>query len=160
MTGALMIIMTIIMQFFLHENPKKAGIAVQEEEYTSTNNAIGFLISSNISKHLVIELSTLQRFETTPPVQVVVQQQFDVQEAKGIGFWEAWSTPGLIKYSIVFACIKGSTYGLLFWLPDYLQSIMNFGEVSDLFPKILTYYRKLLLLRPCMKLDNLLELYR
>src|SRR5690242_483545 len=44
-------------------------------------------------------------------------------------FFDAWKTPGLIKYSLVFACIKGALYGLLFWLPDYLHTVMKFGEV-------------------------------
>jgi len=60
------------------------------------------------------------------PPEINFQQD---QVSKGVKFWDAWKTPGLIKYSLVFACIKGSTYGLLFWLPDYLQSIMGFGKV-------------------------------
>jgi len=45
---------------------------------------------------------------------------------------DLWEIPGLIRYSLVFVCIKGSTYGLLFWLPDYLQSVLNFGQSTSI----------------------------
>lgn len=42
----------------------------------------------------------------------------------------AWKTPNVFRYAIIYACIKGSTYGLLFWLPNYVQTILGFGNES------------------------------
>jgi hypothetical protein len=41
--------------------------------------------------------------------------------ARGIGFFEAWLIPGVFKFSIVYLCVKGTVYGLMFYLPTYLQ---------------------------------------
>lgn len=41
---------------------------------------------------------------------------------------EALKSPGVIKYAITFACVKGSTYGILFWLPNYLKTVIGFGK--------------------------------
>mmetsp|Transcript_36578 Transcript_36578/g.32797 ORF Transcript_36578/g.32797 Transcript_36578/m.32797 type:complete len:148 (-) Transcript_36578:330-773(-) len=46
----------------------------------------------------------------------------------GITFKEALKLKGTIICAISYACIKGSTYGLLFWLPNYLQTVIGFGS--------------------------------
>jgi hypothetical protein len=40
---------------------------------------------------------------------------------KSIGFVKAWTIPGVAFYAISFACLKGTQYGMLFWLPLYLK---------------------------------------
>ena len=45
---------------------------------------------------------------------------------EGIGFLDAFKTPGIIKYAITYAFIKSSSYGLLFWLSDYLKTVIGF----------------------------------
>ncbi|VDM67411.1 unnamed protein product [Strongylus vulgaris] len=42
-----------------------------------------------------------------------------------INFWRAWLLPGVISYSLAYACLKLVNYGFFFWLPYYLHS--NFG---------------------------------
>ncbi|KHJ75235.1 transporter, major facilitator family protein, partial [Oesophagostomum dentatum] len=42
-----------------------------------------------------------------------------------ISFWEAWFLPGVLSYSLAYACLKLVNYGFFFWLPYYLHS--NFG---------------------------------
>lgn len=97
-----MIILGVILVLYLKVHPKDAGLTV-EETITIEENGINYQITD-------------EREEMS----------------QGIGFWEAFQTPGIIKYSLVFACIKSSAYGLLFWLPDYLHSIMGFGAVKNL----------------------------
>ena len=40
---------------------------------------------------------------------------------KSIGFLKAWTIPGVAFYAVSFACLKGTQYGMLFWLPLYLK---------------------------------------
>lgn len=42
-----------------------------------------------------------------------------------IRFWKAWLLPGVIAYSLAYACLKLVNYGFFFWLPYYLHN--NFG---------------------------------
>ncbi|KAG1690859.1 hypothetical protein DVH05_027461 [Phytophthora capsici] len=39
---------------------------------------------------------------------------------KGIGFIEAWCIPGVLPYSLSYACLKSVNYALFFWIPFYL----------------------------------------
>ncbi|DAZ93751.1 TPA: hypothetical protein N0F65_007377 [Lagenidium giganteum] len=39
---------------------------------------------------------------------------------KGISFLDAWCIPGVIPYSLSYACLKSVNYALFFWLPFYL----------------------------------------
>ncbi|KAF4322493.1 hypothetical protein BBO99_00002653 [Phytophthora kernoviae] len=41
-------------------------------------------------------------------------------KAKGIGFFEAWRIPGVLPYSLSYACLKSVNYALFFWIPFYL----------------------------------------
>jgi hypothetical protein len=52
---------------------------------------------------------------------------------RGVGFFEAWLIPGVIKFAIVYLCVKGTVYGCMFWLPSYLISVIGFGDVSNFF---------------------------
>ena len=46
----------------------------------------------------------------------------------GIKFWNAWKIPGVIAYSFCYFFIKFSSYGLMLWLPMYLQKRNNFSD--------------------------------
>ena len=43
------------------------------------------------------------------------------QAKHGINFFEAWKIPGVLSYSLAFACVKLLLYGMLFWLPFFLS---------------------------------------
>lgn len=42
---------------------------------------------------------------------------------RGIGFFEAWTIPGVFRFAIVYLCVKGTVYGCMFWLPSYLKDL-------------------------------------
>lgn len=44
----------------------------------------------------------------------------DSQPPKAIGFCRALLIPGVIQYSLAYACLKATNYALFFWLPLYL----------------------------------------
>ncbi|EAR96454.1 MFS transporter (macronuclear) [Tetrahymena thermophila SB210] len=43
------------------------------------------------------------------------------QPRKQINYFTAWCVPGVPLYAIAYACLKSSSYGLLFWLPSYIS---------------------------------------
>lgn len=44
---------------------------------------------------------------------------------------DALKIPGVINYSISFFCLKLATYGILFWLPLYLQLNHNYSDYQS-----------------------------
>lgn len=95
-----MVVTAVLVVFYLKVTPKDAGFTVAEAPLVE---------------------------ESGEEDQIIEPQE---EMTKGISFWEAFKIPGLIRYSLVFACVKSSNYGLLFWLPDYLHSVMDFGGVK------------------------------
>ncbi|XP_056131603.1 sugar phosphate exchanger 3 [Lampris incognitus] len=56
-----------------------------------------------------------------------VQRQDDQQDEppRAIGFFQAFCLPGVLPYSLAYACLKLVNYSFFFWLPFYLSN--NFG---------------------------------
>lgn len=51
---------------------------------------------------------------------------------KAIGFFQALLLPGVIMYSLCYACLKMVNYSFLFWLPFYLSNKFKWSEdVAD-----------------------------
>ena len=51
---------------------------------------------------------------------------------KAIGFFQALLLPGVIMYSLCYACLKMINYSFLFWLPFYLSNKFKWSEdVAD-----------------------------
>ena len=51
---------------------------------------------------------------------------------KTIGFIQAVLLPGVIVYSLCYACLKMVNYSFLFWLPYYLSNKFHWSEsVAD-----------------------------
>lgn len=47
---------------------------------------------------------------------------------EGINFWHAFRIPGVLGYSFSYFFIKFSSYGLMFWLPMYLQKTNSYTD--------------------------------
>uniref|UniRef100_A0A8C3WZ74 Sugar phosphate exchanger 3 n=1 Tax=Catagonus wagneri TaxID=51154 RepID=A0A8C3WZ74_9CETA len=54
-----------------------------------------------------------------------IQEGKTVTQGKAISFHQACCLPGVIPYSLAFACLKLVNYSFFFWLPFYLSN--NFG---------------------------------
>lgn len=50
------------------------------------------------------------------------------EESKAIGFFQAVLLPGVIMYSLCYACLKMVNYSFLFWLPYYLSNKFKWAE--------------------------------
>uniref|UniRef100_A0A8C2RXM3 Major facilitator superfamily (MFS) profile domain-containing protein n=1 Tax=Capra hircus TaxID=9925 RepID=A0A8C2RXM3_CAPHI len=54
-----------------------------------------------------------------------IQEGNTVSQVKAISFYQACCLPGVIAYSLAYACLKLVNYSFFFWLPFYLSN--NFG---------------------------------
>lgn len=54
-----------------------------------------------------------------------IQEGSPVTQVKAISFYQACCLPGVIPYSLAYACLKLVNYSFFFWLPFYLSN--NFG---------------------------------
>ncbi|XP_023386047.1 sugar phosphate exchanger 3 isoform X2 [Pteropus vampyrus] len=54
-----------------------------------------------------------------------VQEGSTVTQVKAISFYQACCLPGVVPYSVAYACLKLVNYSFFFWLPFYLSN--NFG---------------------------------
>ena len=45
----------------------------------------------------------------------------EAQPKEGVGFFKAWTVPGVAIYAITFAFVKLVFYGMLMWLPYYVK---------------------------------------
>ncbi|PKU38858.1 sugar phosphate exchanger 3 [Limosa lapponica baueri] len=54
-----------------------------------------------------------------------VQETDTDNQPKAIGFFQACCLPGVVLYSLAYACLKLVNYSFFFWLPFYLSN--NFG---------------------------------
>jgi OPA family glycerol-3-phosphate transporter-like MFS transporter 3 len=61
-------------------------------------------------------------------------------EAKhGISFWQAVKIPGVIAFSLNYACIKFLYYGLSMWLPYFLDKRINKPDLVGLLVSLLDF---------------------
>lgn len=54
-----------------------------------------------------------------------IQATDNDNQPKAIGFFQACCLPGVVLYSLAYACLKLVNYSFFFWLPFYLSN--NFG---------------------------------
>jgi MFS transporter, OPA family, solute carrier family 37 (glycerol-3-phosphate transporter), member 3 len=60
------------------------------------------------------------------------KHRHNTEKAKPIGFFQAVLLPGVIMYSLCYACLKMVNYSFLFWLPFYLSNKFHWAEsVAD-----------------------------
>ncbi|XP_076860965.1 sugar phosphate exchanger 3 isoform X2 [Brachyhypopomus gauderio] len=61
-----------------------------------------------------------------------IQQQDEEPEphAKAVGFCQAFCLPGVIPYSLAYACLKLVNYSFFFWLPFYLSNNFDWKEAE------------------------------
>lgn len=114
-----MLAMTIFTFFFIKTHPREAGFTPEKK-----------LVPSQVSSKEGDEDNEENDEPVLDSLEQVSQTSNKPETETGIGFFEAWKTKGLVRYALIYACIKGATYGILFWLPNYLQTIIGFGSES------------------------------
>ncbi|VDN93539.1 unnamed protein product [Brugia pahangi] len=94
-------------------------------EYSFAANACSLFFGGFFIFYL-LPLRTIHEFEA------VVSVTDNVERPKAISFWQAWRLPGVIAYSLAYACLKLVNYSFFFWLPFYLHTHYGWKEsVAD-----------------------------
>ncbi|XP_058628428.1 sugar phosphate exchanger 3-like isoform X4 [Onychostoma macrolepis] len=111
----------IVVFFGLLTSPKEIGLSDYSEtglrSVTRDSDSQRPLISDD-EDELCEECSIQQQDEEPEP------------QPKAIGFIEAFSLPGVIPYSLAYACLKLVNYSFFFWLPFYLSSNFGWKEIQ------------------------------
>ncbi|TRY67973.1 hypothetical protein DNTS_006122 [Danionella cerebrum] len=60
------------------------------------------------------------------------QEEDEVEHGpRAIGFFQAFCLPGVLPYSLAYACLKLVNYSFFFWLPFYLSNNFGWKEVQS-----------------------------
>uniref|UniRef100_A0A8C8Z127 Sugar phosphate exchanger 3 n=1 Tax=Prolemur simus TaxID=1328070 RepID=A0A8C8Z127_PROSS len=59
-----------------------------------------------------------------------IQEGSTVTQVKAISFYQACCLPGVIPYSLAYACLKLVNYSFFFWLPFYLSNNFRWKEAE------------------------------
>ncbi|KAF1758422.1 hypothetical protein GCK72_014880 [Caenorhabditis remanei] len=56
------------------------------------------------------------------------KEKIELNRPPALGFFKTWLIPGVISFSLAFACLKFVNDGFFFWLPYYLHDGLNWPE--------------------------------
>ncbi|XP_058047233.1 sugar phosphate exchanger 3 [Ahaetulla prasina] len=109
----------VIVFFGLVLSPKEVGlpeIGKEGEGEAAEEDATEPLISSHENEDFDKQNYTLQASNLSSGT---------IAPSQAIGFFQACCLPGVLLYSLAYACLKLVNYSFFFWLPFYLSN--NFG---------------------------------
>ncbi|XP_073804549.1 sugar phosphate exchanger 3 isoform X4 [Danio rerio] len=78
-------------------------------------------LMSDEEDELTDEYSSIQQQDEEPQPQ---------PQPRAIGFFQAFCLPGVLPYSLAYACLKLVNYSFFFWLPFYLSKNFGWKEVE------------------------------
>lgn len=105
----------IIVYFSIIASPREVGLPEPEETDTPENDKEPLL--SPESEELINDSIEEEKREYIP-------------RPKAISFVRAFLLPGVLPYSLAYACLKLVNYSFFFWLPFYLQSAYHWEEAE------------------------------
>ncbi|KAK7130303.1 hypothetical protein R3I93_019815 [Phoxinus phoxinus] len=112
----------VVVFFGLLTSPKEIGLSDPSEtslrSVTRDSDSQRPLMSDD-EDELCEENSSIQQQEEKPEPQ-----------PKAIGFLQAFCLPGVLPYSLAYACLKLVNYSFFFWLPFYLSNNFGWKEVQ------------------------------
>lgn len=106
------------------------GIITRPEDLSSSNNA-----TNRYQIIQEIDDSSPSGDEGFPPF---VSETSTPPKPNHVGLWSIITIPGVIPYSLAYACLKLVNYAFFFWLAEYLSS--NFNWSNALSDKISIWY--------------------
>lgn len=104
----------IIVYFSIVSSPREVGLPDPEESDP---------INSDREPLLNPECAAINE-DSSPLLNDNIPQN----KPKAINFFKAFLIPGVLPYSLAYACLKMVNYSFFFWLPYYLQKSFNWGE--------------------------------
>ncbi|XP_015264795.1 PREDICTED: sugar phosphate exchanger 3 [Gekko japonicus] len=108
----------VIVFFGLVTSPKEVGLPEAGEEGDGVGAA-----EEDVSEPLMGGSDNYDEDDQNYTVQTA--DPSSIPQPKAIGFFQACCLPGVMLYSLAYACLKLVNYSFFFWLPFYLSS--NFG---------------------------------
>ncbi|XP_036616139.1 sugar phosphate exchanger 3 [Trichosurus vulpecula] len=106
----------IIIFFGLLISPEEIGLPGIEEEESSEDDPCRPLINSADSEDREPNYS--------------IQEVSTIHQPKAISFYQAACLPGVMLYSLAYACLKLVNYSFFFWLPFYLSNNFRWKEAD------------------------------
>ncbi|XP_053321267.1 sugar phosphate exchanger 3 [Spea bombifrons] len=105
----------LIIFFGLVTSPKELGLPETGEEESKRGS-----LEEEANRPLISDED-----EVEDESNYSIQSQDSPEPPKAIGFLQACCLPGVLLYSLAYACLKLVNYSFFFWLPFYLS--INFG---------------------------------
>ncbi|RMX66856.1 hypothetical protein DD238_004071 [Peronospora effusa] len=79
-------------------------------------------------RHELIENAKPESAKILDELEDITDIEDELMKSTGIGFFEAWWIPGVLPYSLSYACLKSVNYALFFWVPFYLTVSLEMGN--------------------------------
>lgn len=76
--------------------------------------------------------------ESVDPKEIHRPAHMSAERPEAIGFFKAFMLPGVLAYSLAYACLKLVNYSFFFWLPYYLTNAFGWEESDS--DKLSTWY--------------------
>lgn len=128
--GQFCLLISIVNIFMLVVHPEEKGIVIDE-------------IDEQMSKHEeMLRKKSQAKSDLTSPLVIQESPNYEsirgasFKESKGISFKSAWKIPGVLQYSLSYFCIKFSSYGLMLWLPMYLQKVNGYTDYETAYAAV------------------------
>ena len=123
LTSTVLFIGGVFILFGLVPHPTDIGLpATDSEDKLPSDSIDSGQESETENEEPLLGLTHHQKFEKT----------------KAIGFFQAVLLPGVIMYSLCYACVKMVNYSFMFWLPYYLTN--KFHWAQDVADEISVWY--------------------
>ncbi|KAG7496187.1 sugar phosphate exchanger 3 [Solea senegalensis] len=106
----------VVVFFGLLTSPKEVGLSLVSETGLSP-------VETDRDSHRPLISDEEDEVEVQEPDDPPVSPQ-------AIGFLQAFCLPGVLPYSLAYACLKLVNYSFFFWLPFYLSNNYNWKEVE------------------------------
>uniref|UniRef100_A0A3Q0RS32 Sugar phosphate exchanger 3 n=1 Tax=Amphilophus citrinellus TaxID=61819 RepID=A0A3Q0RS32_AMPCI len=109
----------VVVFFGLLTSPKETGLSPVETDTDSHKP-----LMSDEEDEMVVETYTRRGQSVEQPVEP------PAASPQAIGFFQAFCLPGVLPYSLAYACLKLVNYSFFFWLPFYLSNNYKWKEAQ------------------------------
>lgn len=115
----------IVVFFGLLTSPKEVGLSLESETDLSP-------VETDTDSHRPLMSDEEDEVEVYGEPNYSVQHQDGplTQAPQAISFCQAFCLPGVLPYSLAYACLKLVNYSFFFWLPFYLSNNFNWKEAE------------------------------
>ncbi|KAM9327827.1 sugar phosphate exchanger 3 isoform 1-T3 [Pholidichthys leucotaenia] len=121
----------VVVYFGLLTSPKEVGLAMESETGLSP-------VETETDSHKPLMSDEEDEVEVEVEVEVYARRSHRVEQEdeplaesqQAISFLQAFCLPGVLPYSLAYACLKLVNYSFFFWLPFYLSNNYRWKEAE------------------------------